>query len=216
MLFAHHARCWLAVAATPLLLLLLNLTNLRQMVLAQPDNNICLVMYLMADNDLEDSITDDLFELYESPAIIQPNLITWIYYDSHGSMLDYDGDGTTDHPIPDISLPHYFHFDHEIQDLVEDTVLPNEVNSDDPKVLCDFLTLALEDCVSKGADEYILTFSSHGGGHHGFGGDENTERQRRRKLDHIQPNSDIVSAIKCGLDSVVGAPAEFDVIGFGK
>ena len=58
----------------------------------------------------------------------------------------------------------------------------------------------------------MLILSAHGGGHQGFGGDENTGRRHL-----LQANHDIQLALECGLDSVAelpNAPSVFDVIGF--
>ena len=41
----------------------------------------CLMLYQMADNNLEYYIRQDYEELSESPVISSPDLRTWIYYD---------------------------------------------------------------------------------------------------------------------------------------
>ena len=104
------------------------------------------------------------------------------------------------------------------------TQLQGERNGDDVQTPYDFLLYALPDCVAKGATEYFMIFSSHGGGFQGFGGDENipsaaVEASRRgnpdfdgRKL--VQPNQNIVNAIYYALQDVEGAPEVLDVVGF--
>ena len=49
---------------------------------------------------------------------------------------------------------------------------------------CGFLTVALKDCLAFGATEFMLILSSHGGGHQGFGGDENTGRRHLLQANH--------------------------------
>ena len=55
---------------------------------AQETPEVCFMLYMMADNDLEGFIYQDLVELYSSPALVKDNLNTWIYFDSHGGPLD--------------------------------------------------------------------------------------------------------------------------------
>lgn len=93
--------------------------------------------------------------------------------------------------------------------MVVDTELAGEQDSDSPTVLLAFLEKALTDCVAKGATEYFLAFSSHGGGFAGFGGDSH---ERRRRL--IQSNTSIRDAIQTALSNVPGAPEQLDVLGF--
>ena len=84
-----------------------------------------------------------------------------------------------------------------------------ELNGDDPNTLYNFLLRALDDCVTRGSNEYFLVFASHGAGIIGFGGDEN---QRRRRL--VQNNDNIVLAIGQALSDTPGAPEVLDVLGF--
>lgn len=181
---------------------------------AEDPPKMCVMLYMMADNDLELAIMQDLFEYFDSDAIVQPNVKTWIYWDGHGGY-DYDGDGEGDHTLilggePAI-VPHYLTYDHEIQDILS-YPLDGEQNSDAPQVLCDFLYTALANCLEFGATEFMLAFSSHGNGHQGFGGDDNIGRRRL-----LQSNRDIQRALGCALDSasdLPNAPRSFDVIGF--
>ena len=115
--------------------------------------------------------------------------------------------------------------------MIVDTVLEEEQNGDSPQTVYDFLAHALPDCVAKGSTEYFLVFTSHGAGFIGFGGDENVPNmtmpedveegmpeenpdlgERRRRL--AQPNQHIVDAVRLALDTIEGAPAMMDVIGF--
>jgi len=173
--------------------------------------NVCLVLYMVADNNLEPFLADDLYELLGSDGISQPTLNTWVYFDPHGDLYDYDLDGENESPFFDDNGPLIFAYDHTEQALLNLGSI-DELNSDDPSVLCSFLQLALADCVDKEAEEYVLAFSSHGGGHAGFGGDENIIRRSRRHL--VQSNADVVRGIQCGLAGVEGAPEELDLIGF--
>lgn len=186
---------------------------------AQETPEVCFMLYMMADNDLEGFIYQDLVELYSSPALVKDNLNTWIYFDSHGGIRDYDGDGYTESPFPffaehDYEGAAYLKFDRTLNDFQLDKVL-GETNSDSPSTVCSFVSRALQDCAANGATEYFLTFSSHGAGYGGFGGDENLGNNFGRRL--IQENLDIVNALNCALDSVAGipnAPEKFDVVGF--
>ena len=65
-------------AATALLLL----SNLSSVTLAQPDPpKMCMMMYMMADSNLEPQMFKDVAEYFGSDAMYQPNVDTWIYWD---------------------------------------------------------------------------------------------------------------------------------------
>ena len=172
--------------------------------------NVCLILYMVADNNLEAFLASDILELLGSDGISQPTLNTWIYFDPHGGMYDYDQDGLPESPFFDENRPMIFTYDHTEQDLVYKFGFEEVSSSDDPSVLCSFLQIALAGCVEKGANEYVLAFSGHGGGHAGFGGDDNIFRRRHL----LQSNADAVSGIQCGLDGVEGAPNQLDLIDF--
>ena len=202
-------------AAAPFFISLL-LSSLSAVSAAAEDApKMCVMLHMMADNDLELAIMQDLFEYFDSDAIVQPNVKTWIYWDGHGGY-DYDGDGEGDHTLtlggePAI-VPHNLTYDHEIQDILS-YPLQGEQNSDSPQVMCDYIYTALANCLEFGATEFMLAFSSHGNGCQGFGGDENIGRGRRL----LQTNRDIQRALGCALDSasdLPNAPRVFDVIGF--
>lgn len=188
------------------------------------------------DNDLEYSLREDNFELSISPAISDPSLTTWIYFDGRnfddlqleqGYYEDgtevineplrnvFHADGT---PVADKEMgSKYMTYDHAQQKLIVERTLEGEVDGDDPQVLYDFLTVALADCVENQAEEYMLILSSHGGGYAGFGGDENFRRRHRqlgRSRRLVQPNYYVAAAIQEALDDTMGAPSILDVLGF--
>jgi len=96
-----------------------------------------------------------------------------------------------------------------MQKMVVERTLAGEINGDNPQVVYDFVTTALRDCIARGAAEYMVVFSSHGGGFDGFGGDENPGRRRL-----IQSNRELSSALAQALNDVPSAPTKFDVLGF--
>jgi hypothetical protein len=209
----HRVLLGCAVAAVvPFFVLLSSLSGVAWA--AEDAPKMCVMMYMVADNDLELAILQDLFEYFDSDTIAQPNVKTWIYWDGHGGF-DYDGDGEADHTLilggePAI-VPHILTYDHSMQDIIS-YPLDGEQNSDAPQVLCDFLYTALDGCLEFGATEFMLAFSSHGSGYRGFGGDDHTGRRRL-----YQSNHDMQRALECALDSVAdvpNAPRVFDVIGF--
>ena len=163
----------------------------------------------------------DFTEITFSPVTHTPTVHTWIYFDA----CTYDGEACTDtyplsnaydangNPITEkFDGSRYFRWDHTDSKMKVDTVLEGEQNSDTPSVLQAFVEHAVTDCVAKGATEYFLALSSHGGGFIGYGGDNNTGR--RRRLDGLQSNKSIVTAISSALANVPGGPAMLDVLGF--
>ena len=57
----------------------------------------------------------------------------------------------------------YFSYDHDMAKMVVKNTL-GELNGDASQTVYDFLFEALGDCVAKGSTEFMLIFSSHGGG----------------------------------------------------
>lgn len=182
----------------------------------------------MADNDLEKALRDDLKEYTESPAVKKTGVTSWIYHDARNAGDQQEGDARIDEPLPNvwtkdgtellfnfygpkgkINGTHYLTFDHNLGKMVQERVLEGEINSDQPFAIEDFVTVALTDCVAKGSTEFVVAFSSHGGGFNGFGGDEYTGR---RIL--TQDNESIQKALENALANVEGGPTQFDVIGF--
>ncbi|GAX09741.1 hypothetical protein FisN_19Lh210 [Fistulifera solaris] len=180
--------------------------------------NVCMMLYQMADNDLEYFIRQDNNELINSAAIREPTLTTWVYFDSrnYGTAEDitlpledvFAPDGTPLAEKLEGSL--YMTWDHTREQMVVNASSTTELNGDDPQTLFDFLAYAMTDCVARGSTEYMLILSSHGSGMFGFGGDENVARRRRL----AQANQNIVNAVQSALGAVEGAPAKLDVLGF--
>jgi len=170
-------------------------------------------MYLMADNNLEGVLRDDLLETIRSQAIRQPELTTWVYFDGRN-------DGIND-PLPEVWIKdgsqlitskeegsRYLTFSHTLGKMIVDTTLQGEQDSDSPETVTNFVKHALTDCVARGTKEYFILFSDHGSGYGGFGGDDNKMRRLGQK------NNEILSALENALASVPGAPDVFDIIGF--
>jgi len=191
--------------------------------------NVCFIVYQMADNNLEYFIREDNLEIIESCAVEKENFFTWIYFDGLNTewwQLDeneplesvWEKDGSALLSGDKYEGSQYLTYRHDLKKMVSNTKLQGEQNGDDPETVYDFLTVALENCVSKGASEFMLTLSSHGGGFHGFGGDEHPERERRRgrtaRRDLTQSNADLAGAIRRALQDVDGAPDALDVLGF--
>lgn len=148
---------------------------------------LCLMLYQMADNDLESFIRDDNYELIQSTLLQNdPTVTTWIYFDAlnpntTGYESDftpgplegiYNADGT---PVTEKFFgSRYFTYDYDMRMMIVDTEFPEELNSDTIEVVFDFISYALTDCVAKNKTEFFLAFSSHGGAYDGFGGDANT------------------------------------------
>lgn len=174
--------------------------------------------FTQLDNDLESFIRDDLEEYSYSQMIATPSVTTWVYFDNRNFGSDEDifeplvnvfnADGsevTGDKP----EGAYYLTYDHGLGKLVTSEDL-GEVNSDTAQTVYDFVYHALADCVSAGSNEFFVTFSSHGSGFDGFGGDENIRKQRRLG----QANQNIVNALRLALDDNLPAGSKFDVIGF--
>ena len=179
--------------------------------------NVCLLLYQMADNNLEYFIGQDLDELSQSELIKTETLTTWVYFDHRNFGSDAYYEITTPWPFvfnkdgspqtgdkPQGSF--YFKQDHNQQKLVIEENL-GELNSDLADTVENFVRTGLKDCKNQGAEEYMIIFSSHGGGFLGFGGDDHT-----RKL--LQTNYDIVRALRSALDDNLGEKSKFDVVGF--
>jgi len=202
-----------AVASVSFVLLLLAGTSVQ----VAKAEGLCFVLYQIADtSNIERGLIMDLIELTESSAIRDPTMTTWVYHDGRnldGSDQSYPyeflGDGA--HEAPKFEGTRYWHYDHDLEEMVAETTLEGEQNSDDPTVLSTFVKHALEDCVAKGSSEYFMAFSSHGSGYLGFGGDDHPARGRRKLA---QSNSVIASALASALADTPGAPGQFDVIGF--
>ena len=206
-------------------------------------DGICWMLYQMADNDLEYFIREDNYEFVQSEYVKDPSATTWIYFDGRNyrdwffgkNLFDpditqplmglYNKDGTPylgEGSIEKYQGSRYFTYDHDLGQMVIDTKLEEEQNSDSPTVLYEFLVHALEDCISKGKTEFFVALSSHGTGVAGFGGDENTVMEldpAKRSLlngnrNLLQTNNLIISALELALENVDNAPTQYDMIGF--
>lgn len=176
------------------------------------------------DNDLEYFLRQDNHELIQSPGIQQSSLTTWVYYDGRNIEPGFWNDVTLRNiydPLEDVYYRDgspveeafkgstYMTWDHDVGRMVVDQELEGERNGDDPTTISEFVTHALTDCIeNRGSTEFIMVFSSHGGGWGGFGGDEH----RRRHL--LARNGDVVTGLRNALEAVPGAPAKFNVLGF--
>jgi len=171
----------------------------------------------------------DALELIESNLLSTPSLTTWAYFDARnlesamGRDVYPDGLPVLDFPVPSVynadgtqptrkeTRSQYWKWIHETNRMTIQQTLAQEANGDDPQTIYDYLLVAMSDCVAQGAEEYMLIFSSHGAGFYGFGGDEDIDRRQRRLT---QSNANVVNAIQTALDTVDGAPAQLDVLGF--
>lgn len=145
---------------------------------------ICFIQYLMADNDLESFIRDDLQEWIGSPAIQGADLTSWVYFDSRNT-------NGANAPLPNVWTrdgsqlltdnnnwgSYYLTYNNALGKMVVHQELQGEQDGDSPDVLQAYLETALADCVAKGRTELFAQFGSHGSGFDGFGGDENTGRR---------------------------------------
>jgi len=197
------------------------LGSIASLLSATKATNVCLMLYQMADNNLEVFLRQDLLELIQSPGILDESLTTWIYFD--GRDRNNVNDFYISEPLEDVwtsdgsqrlsskySGSQYLHFRHDLGKMVVEEQL-GELDSDQPQSLYDFMVYGLSDCVaSKTIDEYMLVLSSHGTGFAGYGGDDNDERRRHL----VQSNANIKYAISSALSTVDGAPSKLDVLGF--
>ena len=86
--------------------------------------DVCLMIYQMADNNLESFLRDDNAELMASSGIRQDSLTTWIYFDGRDNSwinepLDnlYGPDGTS-RPQRKYEGSQYLHYDHALDRLI--------------------------------------------------------------------------------------------------
>jgi hypothetical protein len=136
-------------------------------------SNVCLMLYQMADNDLEYFIRRDNLELIQSEGIRQPNLNTWVYFDhrnynlgsiSGGGSGIGDDDAIITEPLPMVyekdgsDVPsnsykpmgsQYLHYDHTLQKMIIDRTLQEEQDGDSPLTLQTFLEVAMTDCIEQ-------------------------------------------------------------------
>lgn len=189
------------------------------------ESSICFIVYQNADvSNIEPSIRQDVEELTVAPITTNPATTTWIYHDARnfGSTRPvsgtpfqnvYTSDGMKLLSVANFNKKEewssYLTYDHNFGKMIQERVLGNEADSDDPNIVTSFLEVALTDCVEKKSTEFIMIFSSHGGGYYGFGGDDNKNRRRLGIT-----NGNLKGAIQAALSAVDGAPSKLDVLGF--
>jgi hypothetical protein len=211
-------------------LLLISLVSFMLFGVVNGSGGVCFMFYLMADNDLESFLREDIQELMRSSAIRDTSLTTWAYIDqrdNYGSPLaniyNKDDRNSPANNGNKFSKTMYLNYDHDFGQMVVAGQSSEELNSDDYQTVYNFLTYALQDCVAKGSTEFMAVFSSHGAGFYGFGGDENKrrralleqgqdERERTRRRKMAQSNSDIALAIQLALED--NSLSQLDVLGF--
>jgi hypothetical protein len=123
----------------------------------------CLMLYQMADNNLEFYIRQDYSELASSPVISSPDLRTWIYFDalnSGGQALPNTVDSSGSPESGTFTGSRYITYDSNYGKMKVDVELSEEVNSDTPTAIQSFLTHALGDCLANGHDSLFVIFSS--------------------------------------------------------
>ena len=201
---------------TKALLLLLSILGIMQAHLAQAQT--CLMIYQMADNNLEKFLREDYEELTNSPAIQSGNLKTWIYFDALNQANGEPLPNTLDANGNDLATTataftgsRYVTYDSAAGKMKVAVEFDGEQNSDLPDTIQRFLEYSLSDCLANGYTSTIVVFASHGGGWAGFGGDENMRRRGRHLL---QSNVGVAGAVRAALDSTEGAPAQLEVLGF--
>jgi hypothetical protein len=123
----------------------------------------CLMLYQMADNNLEFYIRQDYNELASSPVISSPDLRTWVYYDalnSGGQALPNTVDSSGAPDSGTFTGSRYITYDSNYGKMRVDTELPGEQNSDTLVTVQSFLTRALGDCLQNGHDSLFVVFAS--------------------------------------------------------
>ena len=125
--------------------------------------NTCLMLYQMADNNLEYFLRQDYEELSESPVVQDPGLRLWVYFDA----LNTGGDalpntvGVNAEAVTDkFTGSRYMTYDATLAMMKIEQELPTEVNSDLTQTVQDFLEYALADCLPNGFNSLMAVFSS--------------------------------------------------------
>ncbi|CAB9524499.1 peptidase C11, clostripain [Seminavis robusta] len=173
------------------------------------DAKTCLMMYQLADNNLEFFIRQDYAELASSAVIRSEDLRVWVYYDAFSgtalpSTVDENGN-----PVGAFTGSRYITFDRSIGQMRVVRTFDSEINSDSPDTIREYLETALTDCLDNGFDSLMAVFSSHAGGFFGYGGDEHPAMRRLQP----QTNQNVARAIRDALDNAAGG-RKLDVLGF--
>ncbi|CAB9526338.1 peptidase C11, clostripain [Seminavis robusta] len=173
--------------------------------------NVCLVVTMHADSNLEYWLRQDYKELSLSAAVRSPNIRTWVYYDSgqggEGLPNTVDADGITTTGATFVGS-RYVTFDRSIWTMREEVRLPKEQDSSNATTIQSFLEYALGDCLANGFDDLMMVFSGSSGGAAGFGSDDNGPVVGR-----LLPNSKLAFAIQSSLANT-GGPDKLQVLGF--
>ena len=168
---------------------------------------------------------DDFYEISRSPIVQDPTVTTWIYYDHRENAREIG-------PLPNVVTPagsvsgiattktQYLKWSHEFDAFAIEYVSDQEQDGDDPQTVYDFVSTAIEDCMSDAETEFvddmefIVVFASHAAGPLGFGGDDDPDRRRLLQQTRLltQTNDELVTALQRVLDDY-NIPS-FDVIGF--
>jgi hypothetical protein len=196
---------------------ILFVTFLAGLVLAPAaEAAVCLMMYQMADTNLEDFIRADNAELSNSAIVNSDNLRTWVYYDALTSTAPlaktYDSDGNR--VTEPFAGSRYLVWDKSVGNgggFVIDQELSGEQDSDTLSTVQNFLERALLDCLGNGFSDLMGVFASHGIGVGGFGGDYNVPD---RQTVQLLPNAGLATAISSALANTEGAPAKLSVLAF--
>jgi Clostripain family len=179
----------------------------------------CLLVYQMADNNLEYYLRKDFEEITLSPAVQGDDLRTWVYHDARNEGIGEPLPNTVDANGNAVTAPffgsRYMTYDKDLQKMRIDVQLSGEVNSDQPETVQNFLEYGIQDCLAHNYTSLMAAFSSHAGGFAGFGGDKATRRNLRELLKiNLQTNRAIAGAIRAALDTTVGTDQKLEVLGF--
>lgn len=185
---------------------------------SQAEAKTCLMVYQMADNNLEFYLRRDYEELSESPAVRGESLRTWIYHDvrneGRGEPLPNTVDENGKEVTETFTGSRYLTYDPSIEKMRIDVTLQGEINSDMPDTIQNFMEHAIKDCVAHNYTSLMAAFASHAGGFAGYGGDKATRRNRNLLKINLQTNQVMAGAIRKALDNTVGPNQKLEVLGF--
>ena len=123
----------------------------------------CLMIYQLADNNLEFYIRNDYSELSLSPVISSPDLRTWIYFDALNAGRQALPNTVDSSGLPEAGIftgSRYITYDSTYGKMRVDVEISGEVDSDAPNTMQAFLDYALSDCIPNGYDSLFVIFSS--------------------------------------------------------
>jgi hypothetical protein len=167
--------------------------------------NICFLLYQNADNCFESIMRKHLKDYIASPAIQDPSVTSWVYFDAFNIPNDQDAERQREATCPIIDTPledvwtsegsqllvdsektkfegsYYLNYDHNEQKMKVDKEVDQEQNSDDPQTLWAFVGYATQHCLSQNATDIFLVMNGFGAGSIGIGGDFNPGKQGARR-----------------------------------